>query len=132
MPSVAATRLTPVLCVDDLGPSLEFWCGRMGWTKTVEVPHGDGIGFAILEQGGVELMLQSRASIAAEHPHLAAGPLAADGVMLFVEVADLDPVIAAAAGCEIVVPERTTFYGMRELAVRAPGGIVAIFAQKVS
>ncbi|MDA1259245.1 MAG: hypothetical protein O3A20_01340 [Planctomycetota bacterium] len=48
------------------------------------------------------------------------------------EVADLDAVIAATRGCEIVVPERTTFYGMRELAVRAPGGFLVIFAQKVS
>ena len=45
---------------------------------------------------------------------------------------DLGPILTATAGCEIVVPERTTFYGMRELAVRAPGGFVVVFAQAVS
>lgn len=129
---IAAAKLTPVFCMDDLGPGLDFWCGRLGFAKTVEVPHGDGLGFAILEQGGVEVMLQSRASIAAENPALAAGPFASDGVMSFLEVADLDAVIAATAGCEIVVPERTTFYGMRELAVRAPGGFLIVFAQRLS
>lgn len=33
------------------------------------------------------------------------------------------------AGAEIVLPRRTTFYGMKEIGVREPGGHCIIFAQ---
>ncbi len=33
--------------------------------------------------------------------------------------------------CKITVPERVTFYGMREIGVRAPGGHTVIFATPV-
>ena len=36
----------------------------------------------------------------------------------------------AVRGCEIVVPERTTFHGSREIGVRAPGGFTVLFAAK--
>jgi hypothetical protein len=104
----------------------------MGFAATMTLPHEGRLGFAILDGGGVELMLQSRASIASDLPALAAGPFASDGVCLFLEVADLGPVLAAAPPAEIVVPERTTFYGMRELGLRAPGGFTVVFAQPIS
>lgn len=132
MATPVATKLTPVLCVEAIEPCLAFWCDRLGFAQVVAVPHGDALGFVILVLGEVEVMLQSRASVAADVPALAAGPFASDGVTLFLEVADLDVVIAATAGCEILVPERTTFYGMRELGVRAPGGFAVLFAQKVA
>ncbi len=124
-------KLSPVLCVDEIEPCLPFW-ERMGFSATMTLPHGDRLGFAMLDGGGVELMLQSRASIAADQPALAAGPFASDGVILFLEVADLAPVLAAARPAEIFAPERTTFYGMREVGLRAPGGFGVIFAQPVS
>ena len=37
---------------------------------------------------------------------------------------------AAARGAEVLVQERTTFYGMREMVVREPGGTVLVFAEK--
>ena len=132
MSAPVATKLTPVLCVEAIEPCLAFWCDRLGFTQTVAVPHGDALGFAILSQGEVEVMLQSRASVAADVPALAAGPFASDGVGLFLEVADLDAILAAIVGCEILVPERTTFYGMREVGVRAPGGFMVLFAQKLA
>lgn len=124
-------KLTPVLCVDSIEECLSFW-QRMGFTTTMSLPHEDRLGFAILDGSGIELMLQSRASVAADAPALARGPFASDGVILFLEVADLAPVLAATRREEIVVPERTTFYGMREIGLRAPGGFLVVFAQPVS
>jgi hypothetical protein len=49
---------------------------------------------------------------------------------LFIEVDDLDPILTAVRGCDIAVPERTTFYGMREIGVRAPGGFLVVFAAR--
>jgi len=40
-------------------------------------------------------------------------------------------ILKRVAGCEIALPERTTFYGMREIVVREPGGHLVCFAAKV-
>ena len=47
-------------------------------------------------------------------------------------MADLDAVVDAVAGLELVVPRRRTFYGMDEVGVREPGGRVVVFAQPVA
>lgn len=125
-------KLTPVMIVDAIEPALDFWETRLGFTRTIEVPHEDVLGFVALQRGGVEIMLQSRASVAADAPGLDTGGGDARGVSLFIEVEDLDPVVRAAADADIAVPERRTFYGMREIGVRAPGGVVVVFAQRVA
>src|SRR5438105_3742541 len=56
-------KLTPNLIVDDIEACLPFWTS-LGFTKTVEVPDGDRLGFVILVNAPVELMLQTRASVA--------------------------------------------------------------------
>lgn len=125
-------KLTPVLFVESIEPCLDFWVTRLGFAKTVEVPHGNGLGFVALEKGAVEVMLQSRASLAADAPALAAkGPLSATAVGFYVEVLDLAPIRAAVRPDEIAFPERSTFYGMREIGVRAPGGFNVTFAQRL-
>ena len=127
----AIQKLTPVLVVDAIEPCLEFWVGRLGFVKTVDVPGPDGrsLGFVILVSGPVELMLQSRVSVAADVPRLAKEPLRST---LYFEVESLDPIRQAVAGLEVVVPERTTFYGARELGVREPGGHLVTFAERTA
>lgn len=119
-------KLTPVLVVDRVEPCAEFWTGRLGFKRTAEVPHDGALGFVILQGGEVELMYQSRASVAADLPPLAEGEYR---TILFLEVDDLDAVERAVAGVEVVQPRRTTFYGMMEIGIREPGGNVVIFAQ---
>jgi uncharacterized glyoxalase superfamily protein PhnB len=119
-------KLTPVLVVDQVEPCAAFWTGPLGFARTAEVPHDGELGFVILQKDGVEIMYQSRASVAADLPPLAEGPYR---TILFIEVDDLDAVEAAVAGAEVVQPRRTTFYGMTEIGVREPGGNVVVFAQ---
>jgi uncharacterized glyoxalase superfamily protein PhnB len=124
-----AQRLSPVLIVDAMPPALAFWRDRLGFQVTTEVPLESDprqCGFAILENGPVEVMLQTRASVAGDIPALAQGEYRAT---LFLEVADVVAVERAVAGCEIAVPRRKTFYGADEIGVRVPGGHVVIFAQ---
>lgn len=120
-------KLTPVLCVEEIEPALPFWVDRLGFEKTTEMPHGDRLGFVILQKGGVEIMYQSRESVQADVPEAAGMP--AGGSMLFVQVDDLDAVERALEGIEPVTPRRTTFYGSEELIVREPAGNVVNFAQ---
>jgi hypothetical protein len=121
-------KVTPVLVVDRIEPCLAFWCDGLGYEKRVEVPHGNSLGFVILDGPAGEIMLQTRASVADDLPPVAARK--ADTV-LFVEVKSLARARKAAKGLEVLVEERTTAYGMREMVVVAPQGPVTIFAEKV-
>nr|MDQ3388563.1 VOC family protein [Gemmatimonadota bacterium] len=89
-------KLTPVLYVEEIEPALLFWEERLGFTRTAEVPEGDRLGFVILSKGGVEVMYQTRASVASDLPGLADTPM--QGSMLFIEVEDLDGVERALKG----------------------------------
>ena len=121
-------KLTPVLFVDAIEPSLEFWVTRLGFQKTVEVPHGDRLGFVLLAHSGVEVMLQSRASLAEDLPSVAALPRGISS-LVYLDVPDFEAVRQRLEGCEIVVPMRKTFYGATEIGVREPGGHVVVFAE---
>jgi hypothetical protein len=120
-------RLTPVLMVESIEPCLPFWVERLGFTKTTEVPHEDRLGFVILERDGIEIMYQTRASVASDIAPLAASPMR--GTFLFIQVDDVDAIEKALKGVAPVVPRRKTFYGSEELIVREPGGNAVTFAQ---
>ncbi len=117
-------KITANLIVDRIEDCLPFWT-RLGFAPTVEVPDGDRLGFAILVRAPVELMLQTRASLAGDVAPLADGPHHAT---LYIEVESLAPIREALAGIPLVVPERTTFYGARELIVRDPAGNAIFFS----
>ena len=120
-------RLTPVLMVESIEPCLPFWVDRLGFSKTVEVPHGDKLGFVILARDGVEVMYQTRASVQDDVAELANSPMR--GSMLYIDVEDIDAVENALKGIPRVIPRRTTFYGADEVIVREPGGNSVAFAQ---
>jgi len=123
-------KITPVLVVEEIESCLPFWVDRMGFQNVAQVPEGDGIGFAILERNGAELMLQSVASVRKDEPAFA--PAGASRVAsLFIEVEDFEDTVARLVGYPIAMPDRTTFYGMREIGVFEPGGNIVIFAIRV-
>ena len=129
-------RATPIICVDAIEPCLAFWTGALGFEVTVTVPHEDTIGFAMLHNGAVELMYQSRASVDADlvasgAPSGMGAEMANSTTTLFIEVDALDPVIEAVGDAQVLVPRRQTFYGMDEVFVRAPCGTIVGFAAKV-
>jgi uncharacterized glyoxalase superfamily protein PhnB len=121
------TRLTPVLMVEAIEPVLAFWVDKLGFTKTTEVPHEGKLGFVILESGSVQIMYQTRDSVAADVHAIAKSPM--KGTFLFIEVDDLNAVEKALKGVQPVVPRRTTFYGADELIVKDPAGNHVTFAE---
>ena len=122
-------KITPVLVVQEIEPCLPFWVERLRFRNVAEVPDGDRIGFVMLVLDGVEVMLQSVASVRKDEP-----AFAPDGVSrvasLFIEVDDFADMVARLEGYPITMPERTTFYGMREIGVFDPAGNIVIFAVK--
>lgn len=128
------TKISPVLRVRSVEEVLPFWEERLGFERSMELPDGEGIGFAILVHrrgdDALEVMLQSERSAAADLPALA-GPAVAGTTALFVEVASLDPFLARLAPGDQVAPVRETFYGMREAFLRDPAGHVVVLAQRI-
>ena len=131
MSQIVLNRITPVLFVERIEPSADFWQQRLGFARTIEVPGEHGLGFAAFSDGSLEVMYQTYASGAEDVAALAAaqrqGP-----TFLFVHVGDIDAIAAALQGIEIVMPRRTTFYGATEIGYREPGGHIVTFAQFAS
>jgi len=121
-------RITPVLYVEEIEPCLKFWTERIGFNSAAQVPDGNKIGFVMLQKDGTEIMYQTFASQEKDVP--AISQIARKGpTFLFIEVEKLDPIIAAMKGVALVVPERKTFYGSREIGVKDPAGHFVIFAE---
>ena len=138
-------KLTPILTVEAIEPLLPFWTHGVGFQVTARVPHppdaADGpLGFVILSHGEVELMLQTLASLEKD-----LGPVAREaGIpdlprklmestpVLFLQVDAVDAVLDRLDAPTVVVPRRTTFYGMDEIFLMAPGGALLGIAAPVA
>jgi uncharacterized glyoxalase superfamily protein PhnB len=120
-------KSTPILHVKAVEPGLKFWTERFGFNLTIQVPEGDHIGFAAIDNGTVELMYQTYEGMKE------AGPLAeavAQGPsFIFMEVADINEIRKALQQTEIVQDMHETFYGAQEIVAREPGGHYVIFSQ---
>lgn len=121
-------KITPVLFVDQIEPCLAFWVERLGFEKTVEVPDGMRLAFVALQKGAGEVMVQTFESARKDVGERAA-PVESK-TYLYIEVEDFAGTLKHIHGVDVVVPERSTFYGMREIAVREPGGHVVCFAAR--
>lgn len=119
-------KLTPVIVVERIEDCLPFWVDHFGFEQTMQVPEDDGLGFVGLKKDAAEIMLQSRTSVAKDIPAIAAEPFRS---ALFIEVDDLEAIVAAGKGLEVVVPRRQTFYGADEITYRDPAGNIVTFAK---
>jgi len=120
-----AKKLAPVLIVDEIEACEPFWL-RMGFQRTVEVPHEDKLGFVIFSNGPVEVMYQTRASVAGDIPAAAEGDYR---TALYIEVESIDAVIANIGDAPVIFERRRSFYGADETCVREPGGSIVTFSQ---
>jgi uncharacterized glyoxalase superfamily protein PhnB len=128
---MTVSKVTPIAVVDEIEGSLDFWERQLGFEKIAEVPAGGRLGFVMLKHGDAEIMLQSRASVEDDLGLLTA-PIAGCPSVIYIEVSSLDTIIEKLTGCEVVVGERKTFYGSREIFYREPNGHIVGFAEPVS
>lgn len=123
------TQLSPVIYVEEIEPCLPFWTDRLGFEVHADAKGDDGrYVFVLLLKDGVQVMYQTRASLAGDMPTLEPRD-AETSVVLYLGVDDLDAVERALEGVVPVVPRRRTFYGAHEIGVREPGGNVVVFAE---
>jgi uncharacterized glyoxalase superfamily protein PhnB len=122
-------KITSMIYVPAIEPSLKFWVDQLGFTKTVEVPEGDKLGFVILMHGDAELMIQSIAGVEKDNSEMA--KFARPAACLYIEVTDFDDLLKRLGSAPVVIPIRTTFYGMKEIGVSEPGSNIVLFAAPV-
>jgi len=121
-------RITPILIVDAIEPVLPLW-DALGFQRGPSVPHGDRLGFQILEADGIEVMYQTVESVQADAPRVleSPGPLRSS---VYIEVADIEAIERRLPkDAVVVVPRRTTPYGAKEISVLDAAGNVIGFAQ---
>jgi len=122
-------RSTPIFHVRSVEPSIKFWTERFGFKLTIEVPEGDHIGFAALENGSVELMYQTYQGMKTDPANPLAGEVEKGLSFIFIEVNDINSIIGKLKGAEMVQGLHETFYGSKEVIVKEPGGHFVIFSQ---
>jgi len=115
--------------VKSVEPSLKFWTERFGFKATIQVPEGDHIGFVALENGSIELMLQTYQGMQADASNPLAKTVDQGPSFLFMEVPDINAVIKSLKGAEVVQGLHETFYGAKEVVAKEPGGHFVIFSQ---
>jgi uncharacterized glyoxalase superfamily protein PhnB len=135
------TTLTPNLMTEDVNASIKFYCERLGFSMQMGMPFdtenpvnefsdNTPLQFAMLDRNGAMLMLQHRRSLSEESSLFADMPIAASATY-YLEVESLDELLAGLGeGVETVLPERVTFYGMREMWIRDNNGYIVTLAQK--
>ncbi|MDB5026997.1 MAG: Glyoxalase/bleomycin resistance protein/dioxygenase [Candidatus Eremiobacteraeota bacterium] len=128
--------VAPVMYVERVEPTRDFFRDRLGFKQTAVVADGDELGFAMLEKDGVVVMIQSHASLIEDVGHDAARAVnetisGRGAVGLYISVSDVDLVVPTLADADVIVPLRKTFYGMHEITVREPGGHSVTFASRL-
>lgn len=125
---------TPVLFVEDIGPSEAFFA-KLGFERTVAIPEEGEPGFVILSAGGVGgndgvgVMLQTRANLADDLAGVDTTEIGNSHAHLFMAVADIDAAARALAGEREFFARRDTFYGATEIGFVEPGGHHVVVAQ---
>ena len=120
-------RAAAVLLVESVEATRDFF-RRVGFEVTVEIPDGGATGFAMLERDGVQVMVETLDN-GHEPQALRNVTRASRHAAVFVEVDDLDEVIAALAGEKVLVEGHKTFYNSDELTYQEPGGHLVTFAR---
>jgi threonine dehydrogenase-like Zn-dependent dehydrogenase len=118
---------TPVLFVDRVEPTRDFF-KRVGFEVMFDVPDGDHLGFVGLIKDGVQVMIETRGN-PNESAKMQALTRESRRAAIFIEVDDIDAVIAALKGERIAAERHTTFYKADELTYEEPGGNLITFAK---
>lgn len=118
---------TPVLFVDRVEPTRDFF-RKAGFEVAVEIPAGGAVGFALLAKDGFQVMVETRGN-ENELPGVQKLSMQSRHAFVFIEVDDLDAVIAAFKDAKILAERHKTFYGSEEITYEEPAGHMVTFAK---
>jgi len=133
-------KLTTNMMVDDVNRTVDFYSDVLGFEfvmgvredsqETVTAKQNDQIlGFAMVKCNNVEMMFQTKKSLAREIPEFS-GMKIGGSVTFYVQVENVDGLYEELKDKVTIIKDlQTTFYGMREFYIRDCNGYVLTFAQ---
>ena len=129
--------VTPNLIVKDIDRSVAFYRDVLGFSVFATVPEAAPYVFAWMQRDGVNVFLNTVASVQAEHAELGARPLGGTATLYIVVQAEtigdgIDALFTSIGGrARVMMDPKDQFYGMREFGVEDPDGYVIFFAQEL-
>jgi lactoylglutathione lyase len=128
---VQLKTLTPNVMVEDVNRTIEFYRDVLGFQVNATVPDQGQFDWASMKRDSVEVMFQSRSSLSGEIPAYADLPIGG-ALTFFVTMDGIQELYDKLKGKVTIVQDlHTTFYGMREVAIRDCNGYVLTFAEAV-
>ena len=118
-------KLVTLLVVERIEPCLPRW-EALGYEVAVRVPDEGPLGFVILKSKLGELMLQTKKSLAADLPAVAARR---PGYLLYADVPSISEAKKLLRGATVLVPRRKTFYGATEAWLELEGKTILGLAE---
>lgn len=128
-PPTHLSRLTPNLMVEDVNATVAFYRDVLGFDLVTSVPESGALDWALVRRDTVDVMFQSRASLAADLPQFR--DRSPGGALTFyIDLEGIDALYAQVAGRGAVVKDlATTFYGTREFTMEDCNGFLLTFAE---
>ena len=124
--------LTPNVMVGDVNATIEWFNRNLGFQLVMSVPEEGKYEWAMISRDGVNLMLQTRESIASEQPEFAGIAIGAS-MSFFVKVDGLQQIYEHIKDAEAIIKTPyKTFYGMKEFLIRDCNGYYFTFAEEDS
>lgn len=122
-------KLTPNLFVNDVNKTVEFYKNVLGFELVLKVPEEGQFDWAMIKCGGVELMIQSKASAVKDLPEFGNQPIGGS-LLLYIDVEDVVSLCSKVkAKTKIKKDLHDTFYGTKEFALYDGDGYLLVFAQ---
>jgi len=122
-------KLTPNLMVEDVNQTVQFYTEVLNFILDQTVPEASPFDWASMKSGDVEIMLQSRSSLAGDIPALKDSKIGGS-LTFFIQMQGLQELYERVKGKTTIVQDlHTTFYGTREFSILDCNGYILAFAE---
>jgi uncharacterized glyoxalase superfamily protein PhnB len=121
--------LSPNLISESVNASVDYYVKNLGFTLIASVPESGTFNWAMIQRDNVTLMFQSLTSLQEDLPTLNLKAKGSPGTF-FIKMKGIDELYESVKGkLDLIVDMRTTFYGMKEFAIKDPDGYFMMFAE---
>lgn len=117
--------------VDNVEETVTFYKDHLGFQLRMSVPRHGNLQWALMGNGDVEIMFQSRESFEKEYPDQAGVDIGASQT-LYISVNGIEELHALVSDkTEILKDLHTTFYGMTEFTMVDCNGYLLVFSERL-
>ena len=120
-------HVAPILVADEIEAVLPFW-QALGFEAVNALESEGKLYFVIIVKDGFAIHYQTTAYIEEQIPETTE-ILSRGKALLYINVDNLDTVVAALGDAEVVIPRRRTPWNTDEIYVKEPGGNIIAFAK---